>query len=79
MTLHVTTKVLPGKRIEISAAELSEGQDVEVTITPVAQPAPPRRQGIMEFIRSLPPGPRSAQTWEEVERQFQEERDAWER
>jgi hypothetical protein len=25
----------------------------------------------------LPPGPRSARTWDEIERQFQEERDAW--
>ena len=40
--------------------------------------APPRRS-VLEFLDALPPGPRSAPTWEEIERQFQEERDAWDR
>jgi hypothetical protein len=78
--LHVTTRVLPGHRIEITAPELVEGEPVEVFV--VVKPpveAPAKRMSMLEFIETLPPGPRSAATWEEFERQFQEERDAWDR
>ncbi len=37
---------------------------------------PPRRS-VVEFLDSSPPGPRSAPTWDEIEQQFSEERDAW--
>jgi len=40
---------------------------------------PPPRRSVLEFLDSLPSGPRSAPTWDEVERRFQEERDAWDR
>jgi hypothetical protein len=42
------------------------------------QEVPPRRS-VLEFLDALPPGPRSAPSWDEIERQFQEERDAWDR
>jgi hypothetical protein len=77
MTVHVKTRVLPGKRIEVSNEGLSEGQDVEVTITPLSKPADSKSRGLVELIDSFPPGPRSAPTWEEIERQFREERDSW--
>ena len=34
---------------------------------------------LVEWLRSLPPGPRSADTWADVERQLREERDSWDR
>jgi hypothetical protein len=37
------------------------------------------RRSVLEFLDALPPGPRSAPTWDEIERQFREERDEWER
>jgi hypothetical protein len=37
------------------------------------------RPSVLEFLDALPPGPRSAPTWDEIERQFREERDAWDR
>lgn len=40
--------------------------------------ASPRRS-VLEVLDSLPPGPRSASTWDEIERQFQEERRSWDR
>ena len=39
---------------------------------------PPLRS-VLEFLDALPPGPRSAPTWDEIERRFQEERNAWDR
>ena len=80
MTVQITTRVLPGNKIEVTDPGLQEGQDVQVTITPVPEtPQPQGGRDILDFIDSLPPGPRSAATWEEFERQFQEERDAWDR
>jgi hypothetical protein len=76
--LHTTARVQPGSKIEITAYELKEGQDIDVFLIPRAAEAVPRRS-LLEFLDSLPPGPRSAPTWDEVERGFQGERDAWER
>jgi hypothetical protein len=42
--------------------------------SPVLRPA-----GVLDYLDSLPAGPRSAPTWDEVERAFQSERDSWER
>ena len=72
------TTVLPGQRIEISSPELPEGTRVQVIIV-WPPPSPSRFGSALEFLDSLPPGPRAFPTWEEYERHLEEERDAWER
>ena len=37
------------------------------------------RLSMLEFLESLPPGPRAFQTWEDYEQHLREEKDAWER
>jgi hypothetical protein len=76
--LKLTTRVLPGKRIEVTAPELTEGDEVEIFIALPASSAPKRRS-VLDIIESLPPGPRQFKTPEEADRYLQEERDAWER
>jgi hypothetical protein len=76
--LRVQTEVLPGHRIEVSAPELPVGGAVEVIVRLPERKATVGR-GILDFLQALPPGPRSYATWEELEKGFQEERDAWER
>jgi hypothetical protein len=76
--LRLETTVLPGHRLEISAPELPEGVKVEVIVVLPEQPEP-RRLSMLEFLESLPPGPRAFKTWEEYERHLREEKDAWER
>jgi hypothetical protein len=76
--LHTTARVQSGNKIEITAPGLTEGQDVDVFLIPRPTADHPRRS-VLEFLDSLPPGPRSAPTWDEIERQFQEERNAWDR
>lgn len=76
--LHATTKVLPGKRIEIDAADLREGQSVDVFV--VARPDETHhRHSLADFLESLPPSNRTKEEWQEFEREFQAERDAWDR
>jgi hypothetical protein len=74
--LHKTARVQSGSKIEITAPELKEGEHVDVFLIPRPSATEPRRS-VLEFLDSLPPGPRSAPSWAELERQFHEERDAW--
>lgn len=76
--LRLEATVLPGHRLEISAPELPEGARVEVIVVLPEEPES-RRVSMLEFIKSLPPGPRAFPTWEEYERHLREEKDAWER
>ena len=76
--LRLETTVLPGHRLEVSAPELPEGAKVEVIVVLPEKPQPPC-MSVLEFLESLPPGPRAFPTWEEYERHLREEKDAWER
>jgi hypothetical protein len=78
------TTVLSGHRIEITAPELPEGADVEVIVMLPAAPGeasgtPRPSKGVADFLTSLLPVPRSAEEWAAIEREFQEERNAWDR
>jgi hypothetical protein len=76
--LRLETTVLPGHRLEVTAPELPEGATVEVIIV-LPEKREPHRMSMLEFVESLPPGPRAFPTWEEYERHLQEEKNAWER
>jgi hypothetical protein len=76
--LQLETTVLPGHRLEFSDPSLPEGAKVAVTVTlPAAQQR--RFASALDFLESLPPGPRAFATWEEYERHLQKEKAAWER
>ena len=74
--LRLETTVLPGHRLEVTAPELPEGAKVEVI---VVLPEKPETVSMLDFLESLPPGPRAFPTWEEYERHLREEKDSWER
>lgn len=76
--LRMETTVLPGHRLEISAPELPEGAKVEVIVFLPEKPKP-RFASALEFLESLPPGPRAFPTWEEYEKHLREEKDSWDR
>jgi len=71
--IRTQTTVLPGQRIEVSTPDIPAGAAVDVVVT--EREAGKRR--ILEFLDSLPPGPHSASTWDEVERSLDAERDVW--
>lgn len=74
--LHIRTTVLPGHKVEVSAPQLREGESVDVFLV-ASLPGARQRRKVADIIRSLPAGPRSASTWEELEGRFQEERESW--
>lgn len=80
--LHTT--VLPGHRIEVASPELPEGAEVELTVTVSRNGAgsnarPTDYVSVLDFLDSLPVGPRSAKTWEEIDGSLQHERSSWDR
>ncbi len=82
--LKLKAAILPGKRIEFTAPELPESGEVEliVMLPENTVPAPTeagKTQGVWDYIQSLPPVQRTPEEWAQVEREFQEERDSWER
>lgn len=76
--LRTQTTVLPGNRIEVTAPQLPEGSRVEVIVV-LAEQTKLRRPSMLEFLETMPPGPRAFRTWEEYEQHLREEKDAWER
>ncbi len=77
--LHFTTHVMAGSKIEITAPELTEGGvvDIFLVIRHTPSSSAPVRRSVFDIVQSLPPGPRSASTWEQIDRQWNVERDAW--
>ena len=74
---HTTTTVLPGHKIEITAPELREGDEVRVVVLPVSPPAPGRLSGL-EIIQAYK-GPRAFASAEDIDRYINEERNSWDR
>ena len=73
--LHLKTTVLPGGRIEIVDQDLSEGETVDVVVTPSA--ATPQRSAV--DILAEGPGQRLFKTAADVDSYIQAERESWER
>ena len=73
--LHIRTKVMPGGKVEIVDQELTEGENVDVVISP--SPAPTGRSAWQ--IISEGPGQRLFKTAKEVDDYIAEERASWDR
>jgi hypothetical protein len=76
--LRLETTVLPGHRVEISAPELPEGVKVEVIVV-LPEQTKPCRLSMLDFLQTMPPGPRAFKTWEQYEQHLREEKAAWDR
>ena len=74
-TLHITTTVLSGGRVVVQDPELSEGDEVHVSVSPTT--ATPRRSALE--ILSDSPGKQAFLTVEEADEYIREERDSWHR
>ena len=75
--IHLKTKILPGRKIELELPQATEGEDVDVF---VIMPSPKQSQSrpsvidILDEIHRRRPHGRST---EEIDRELQAERDAW--
>ncbi len=81
--IKLRTTVLAGRRIAVDAPELPEGTTVELIILPEFEDrnpnVPPKFKDVVEFLDSLPENRHTPQEWEAIDRELQQEKDAWER
>lgn len=77
MTTTIRTVVRPGGLIQFTAPEWAEGQTVEVTVS--APAAGLSKSTLLAWLDALPPSIRTPEEWEQFERDFQEERNSWDR
>jgi hypothetical protein len=73
--LHISTKVLPGSKIEIFDPELQVGDAVEVFVI-IRKNSSRTHRSAIDLLDELP-GQRLFKTPEEVDQYLQEERSAW--
>ena len=64
--------------VVVPNSPLPEGATVEVIVLVPEQPKW-RRMSMLEFLETLPAGPRAFPTWEEYEGHLREEKDSWDR
>jgi hypothetical protein len=76
MSTTITGVVTNG--VIVPNTPLPEGAKVEVIVVGLEKPAP-QFGSALEFLESLPAGPRAFKTWEEYERFLREERNSWDR
>jgi hypothetical protein len=74
--LHIRTSVSPDKRIEIPVPDFDAGTQIDVFLVPSQDPAP-SAQSVLEYLESLPPGPRLSDSWEEIGESLRAERESW--
>lgn len=73
--LHVTTRVLPGNKIEIELPPGSEGQAVNVFVV-LPEQTSPKSFNILEFLAAARER-HAGRTAEEIDQQIRAERDSW--
>lgn len=81
LSVKQIVRVMPGHRVEIVAPELTEGEEVEVIVSPRTPRTSraPTALSVLSFIASLPDGPRAFATWDEYEQHLRQERESWDR
>jgi hypothetical protein len=75
--MHVKTKVLPGKKIEVTSSSLVEGEQVEVFIV-FPDAGRGRRRRVLDIIESTAP-PQVFKTADDADRHVEDERSSWDR
>ena len=73
--IRLKTTVLPGRRIEFTASELTDGQEVEISVNlaqPEVQTAPRIFASAAEYLASLPVRHRTSEEWAAIERELKE-------
>ena len=73
--IRITTKVLPGNKVEIQLPSGSVGEEVEVFVILPEKPKLGRRR-VLELLEEIH-SRHTSRTIEEIDRELQSERDSW--
>jgi hypothetical protein len=74
--LRITTKVLPGNKIEIKFPKAEIGDNVDVFVI-LPEKSGAKRRNVLELIEQIRSQNSSFRTAEDIDKQLQEERDSW--
>ncbi|NJN12397.1 MAG: hypothetical protein HC836_26580 [Richelia sp. RM2_1_2] len=73
--LRITTKVLPGNKIEIQVPEAQEGDSVDVFVI-FPEKVETKKRSVLDIIEEVH-AKRPPKSAEEIDRQLREERSSW--
>jgi hypothetical protein len=73
--LRITTKVLPGNKIEIEIPQAEIGDSVDVFVI-LPEKKEPLRRSVLELIEEVR-SKHAFRTAEDIDKQLQEERNSW--
>ncbi len=73
--LHITTKVLPGNKIEIEIPEAQIGDSVDVFVV-LPEKVKTKKRSVIEILKDVH-SKRPPKSAEEIDRYLQEERESW--
>ena len=73
--IRITTKVLPGDKLEIQLPPGAVGEEVEVFVI-MPEKKPPKKRNVLEILEEIHKHA-PFRTVEEIDRDLQEERDSW--
>ncbi len=76
--MSITISGIVKNGVIVPNAPLPEGAKVEV-VAILPETPQPKFSSALDFLESLPPGPRAFKTWEEYEQHLREERNSWDR
>ena len=74
--LHIRARVQPGGKIEVESPELTEGEDVDVTISSSADETAPKKRSIADIMAEAP-GHLLFKSAKDVDDYIREERASW--
>lgn len=77
--LHIRARVQPGGKIEVESPELTEGEDVDVTISSSADETAPEKKRSIADIMAEAPGHLLFKSAKDVDDYIREERASWDR
>lgn len=78
LPLRLRSTVLSGNRVEFTAPELPEGAEVEIMVALAKSPARSRLT-VLDIVDARPPSQLTAEDWLRIEREFQDDRNSWDR
>ena len=76
--MSITTTGVVTNGVVVPNTPLPEGARVEVIVVP-AESGERQYISVLDFLESLPTGPRAFKTWDEYEAFLEAEKDSWER
>ncbi|NEU74949.1 hypothetical protein PI95_020910 [Hassallia byssoidea VB512170] len=73
--LRITTKVLPGNKIEIEIPQAEIGDSVDVFVI-LPEKTEPKKRSVIKILEEVH-AKRPAKSAEEIDKQLREERESW--